>query len=415
MKVSTMRRIDSWGGTPLCLIASGLLAVARRLFTFSVPNDKPKNILIIKLSELGALITLGPAMRSLTNWIGRGNLYFLTFGESRSLLEILDYVPQENILILRTDSLMHLIADALGALRRIRHMRIDCSLDLDFFSRTTALIALLSGCRRRVGCHAYFGEGPYRGNLLTHRVKFNPHVHVSQMFEILAKAVEKNAEDFPRIEFFPGPAEAPRDRFRATAAEIAKVQRMLAEVGAGAQDTLILLNSNISDREVIPLRKWPDDRYVELAKLILAGIPNAFVLLTGSSQEASTIARLEATVGHDHCRSVAGKTTLRELLTLYSMSAVMVTNDSGPAHFATMTDIDVVVLFGPETPLLWRPLGDRVSVIYRGIACSPCFTVYNGRQSMCRSNVCMDIAPSTVYEVVKLRAASRQVAGQGRN
>ena len=256
------------------------------------------SVLIIKLSELGALVTLGPAVHSLTELVGRRNLYFLTFEESRGLLEILDYVLPENIYTVRTDSLAHLVRSVLGALSSIRSKRIDCSVDLDFFSRATALIGLLSGCRRRVGCHAYFGDGPYRGNLLTHRVKFNPHVHVGQMFEIMAKAVEKPAKDLPRIEFVPKAPEALPWRFKPGAAELASVQRTLAEVGAGPQDTLILLNSNISDRETIPLRKWPDERYVELAKVILAGTPNSFVLLTGGEKEADAIGKLEASVGH---------------------------------------------------------------------------------------------------------------------
>ncbi len=405
MKVSAMRWVDAWLGVPLCLLAGSLLAVVRWFYRPTVVSDKPKRVLIIKLSELGALITLGPAMRSLAEWAGRENLYFLTFGESRGLLEILDYIPRENIFVLHTDSLARVVWSALHNLSRIRGKRIDCSVDLDFFSRATALIALLSGCRRRVGCHAYFGEGPYRGNLLTHRVKYSPHVHASQMFEILAKAAERPTGDFPRIDFVPNPVEAPRERFQPTTAELASVGRLLAEVGAGSEHTLVLLNSNISDREAIPLRKWSDERYVELAKLILAGTPDSFVLLTGGAKEADAIARLEASVGRPRCRSVAGKTTLRELLTLFSQSAVIVTNDSGPAHFATLTDIEIVVLFGPETPLLWRPLGNGVSVIYRGCACSPCFSVYNGRQSSCRRNVCMEIAPAEVYGVVQQRLA----------
>jgi ADP-heptose:LPS heptosyltransferase len=257
-----------------------------------------------------------------------------------------------------------------------------------------------------VGCHAYFREGPYRGNLLTHRVKFNPHLHISQMFEILAQAVQKPPADFPRIDQVPSPARAPSKRFRPDAAELAGVRLILETAGAGSAGKVILLNSNISDREAIPLRKWPDECYVELAGLILSGMPDAFVLLTGTKKEAGSVARLEAAVGQARCRSVAGKTTLRELLTLYSVSAVMVTNDSGPAHFAAMTDMDVVVLFGPETPQLWRPLGERVTVMYRGLACSPCFTVYNGRQSACRRNACMEFTPREVFEVVRQRLTS---------
>ncbi len=408
MNVATMRRVDSWVGVPLCLLFSSLRNLVRILFRPEVPAGRPNSILVIKLSEMGALVTLGPAMRALTELVGRENLYFLTFAESHDLLDVLDFVPEGNIYVLRTDSLTKLAGDALASLRRLRSLRIECSVDLDFFSRATALIGWLSGCRQRVGCHPYFGEGPYRGDLLTHRVKFNPHVHISQMFEILASAVERPAEDFPRLAHTPLPAESPRERFKPTDAELAGARRILTEAGVAPGSTVILLNSNISDRESIPLRKWSDERYVELAKLILAGTPDVFILLTGTAREAETVTRLEAAVGQKSCRSVAGKTTLRELLTLYTESTMMVTNDSGPAHFATITDVEVVVLFGPETPHLWRPLGDRVTVMHRGLACSPCFTVYNGRQSKCRRNACMDFSPAEVYAVIQQRLADRR-------
>ncbi len=413
MKVATMRRVDAWVGVPLCLLFSSIRNLVRILFRPTVPADKPKSILVIKLSEMGALVTLGPAMRALTELVGRENLYFLTFAESHDLLEVLDFAPKGNIYILRTDSLTKLAGDALTSLRRLRSLRIECSVDLDFFSRATALIGWLSGSRRRIGCHAYFGEGPYRGDLLTHRVRFNPHVHISQMFEILARAVERPAGDFPRLAHIPLPAVSPRERFKPTEAELTGTRRILTEAGVVPESTVILLNSNISDRETIPLRKWSDDCYVDLAKRILAGVPDAFILLTGTAKEAGTIAKLEAAVGHSRCRSVAGRTTLRQLLTLYSKSAMMVTNDSGPAHFATLTDIEVVVLFGPETPHLWQPLGDRVTVIYRGLACSPCFTVYNGRQSECNRNACMDFSPAEVYAIVQQRLAKQRVPSKG--
>ncbi len=408
MKVSTMRRVDAWMGVPLCLLFSSLRTLASVLFRPAIPAGRPKSILVIKLSEMGALITLGPAIRMLTELVGKENLYFLTFGESQGLLEVLDFVPQKNIYVLRTDSLSKLIRDAMTSLRSIRSRRIECSVDLDFFSRATALIGWLSGCRRRVGCHAYFGEGPYRGDLLTHRVKFNPHVHISQMFEVLAHAVVRPVADFPRLEHIPSPAESPRERFKPADQELAGIRRMFEEAGVAAGSTVILLNSNISDREAIPLRKWSDESYVELAKLILAGMPQAFILLTGTAKEAEVIHRLESAIGQRRCRSVAGKTTLRGLLTLYTESAMMITNDSGPAHVAAITAMETVVLFGPETPHLWRPLGDRITVMYRGLACSPCFTVYNGRQSACRRNACMDFSPAEVYAVVQGRLAERR-------
>jgi ADP-heptose:LPS heptosyltransferase len=411
MKVATMRRIDAWIGVPLCLCATGLQALKRLRRKPEAPAGRPRSVLVIKLSELGALIMLGPAMRALAEMAGRDNLHFLTFSESQALLQVMDYVPKDNIFVLRTGSPAQLARDAWNVLRRIRNQRIECSVDLDFFARATALIAWFCGCRRRIGCHAYFGEGPYRGNLLTHRVKFNPHIHVSRMFEILAQAAAQPAGGFPRIEFVPDAAAAPSERFKPAAEEIAGVRNLWTNAGVGPQHAVILLNTNISDREAIPLRKWADECYVALARLILAGIPDSFVLMTGTAKEAEVVARLEACVGHARCRSIAGKTSLRELLTLYCLADMMITNDSGPAHFATLTGMDAIVLFGPETPLLWRPPGPRVEILYRNLACSPCFSVYNGRQSKCRRNACMDFTPDEVYEAVRRRLASRKAAG----
>ncbi|MEO7135079.1 MAG: glycosyltransferase family 9 protein [Vicinamibacterales bacterium] len=50
---------------------------------------------------------------------------------------------------------------------------------------------------------------------------------------------------------------------------------------------------------------------------------------------------------------------MRELLTLYTLASVLVTNDSGPAHFASSTPGHTIVLFGPEPPLLF---GSRITV-----------------------------------------------------
>jgi ADP-heptose:LPS heptosyltransferase len=86
---------------------------------------------------------------------------------------------------------------------------------------------------------------------------------------------------------------------------------------------------------------------------------------------------------------VAGRTTLRQLVVLFGLAEVLVTNDSGPAHFAALTGADVVALFGPETPLLFAAPGPRSHALWAGIACSPCINAFNNRQTACRDNVCM--------------------------
>jgi ADP-heptose:LPS heptosyltransferase len=80
---------------------------------------------------------------------------------------------------------------------------------------------------------------------------------------------------------------------------------------------------------------------------------------------------------------------LRELLVLFGLADVLVTNDSGPAHFATLTPIRVVTLFGPETPALYGARSGRNVPLWAGLVCSPCVNAFNNRQSSCRNNVCM--------------------------
>ena len=76
-------------------------------------------------------------------------------------------------------------------------------------------------------------------------------------------------------------------------------------------------------------------------------------------------------------------------MTLYSNADVLVTNDSGPAHFAALTEIDVITLFGPEHLKLFGARGPRSHIFWEGIDCSPCVNAYNNRTSPCRNNVCL--------------------------
>ena len=77
------------------------------------------------------------------------------------------------------------------------------------------------------------------------------------------------------------------------------------------------------------------------------------------------------------------------MVALLSLSRLLVTNDSGPAHLASLTSVRSVVLFGPETPRLYGPVNERNTAVTAGLACSPCIHAWNARVSTCRDNQCM--------------------------
>jgi ADP-heptose:LPS heptosyltransferase len=270
---------------------------------------------------------------------------------------------------------------------------------MEFLTRFSAMLTFLSGAKSRVGFHTFFGDGPYRGDLMTHRLLYNPHIHTSQMFEAMVEALTHDPAMLPTFNFKP-PENQSFATFTPSPGEVTDVEALLERenprIGSAP---VILLNPNASD--LLPLRRWPPLRYVELARRLLERYPDLFIGFTGGPAEAAPITALANEVRSDRVVSLAGKTTLRQVLVLYTRSSILVTNDSGPAHFASMTPIRVVTLFGPETPELFGARSANAEFLYAGIACSPCVNVYNNRQSVCRNNLCMQaITVDDVFDKV---------------
>jgi ADP-heptose:LPS heptosyltransferase len=404
--------IDRIVGVPLCAILSLLRRLKGDRF---VPErvELPRNVLFVKLAEQGSTVLAYPAISRALQLVGRENVFFLVFEENRFILDAMGLIPPENVITIRHKHPVELGWQALRALMRVRRQRLDAAVDLEFFSRGSAVLTFLSGARQRVGFHTFFGEGPYRGDLMTHRLSYNPYLHTSQTFLLMVAALEqpvprsgKLSVQVPQIEnwvpnFEPMPSE--QDEIRSL------LQR---ETGNEADPPIVLLNANASD--LLPLRKWPVERYVSLARRLLDAFPEIYIGLTGAPDEAGPIDGMVREIGSQRCFSLAGKTTLRQLLVLYTLSELLITNDSGPAHFAAMTQINTLTLFGPETPALFGARTPRAVTIWQALACSPCVNAYNNRQSSCTNNVCMQkITVDRVFEeaskVYLARAAKHEV------
>ena len=213
----------------------------------------------------------------------------------------------------------------------------------------------------------------------------------------MVEALTRDPAVLPTFDFKPS-ADQPLARFRPSLSEVAEINALLQHENHGIGSApLILLNPNASD--LLPLRRWPSLRYVELARRLLECYPELFIGFTGASAEAGPNNQLAEEVGSSRVIPLAGKTTLRQVLALYTRSEILVTNDSGPAHFASMTPIRVVALFGPETPALFAARSQNATALWAGIACSPCVNAYNNRQSVCRNNLCLQAI--TVDDVFK--------------
>ncbi len=397
MRATTIRFLDYWFGVPACGLLTGLRRLGG-LFGRAPRAAQPAKILFLKFIEQGATVLAQDAILRATRAVGRDNVFFCVFESNRAILDLLNTVPSANILIIRDRRFTAFAADFLRAAWAARTRGINTVIDMEFFSRASAIFTFMTGAAIRVGLHRFTGELPYRGDLMTHRVQYLPHLHISLLYALLVEAAFHDPRELPMLKVplagIGRGATAPR--FVPTVAEL---DGMRDRIKAGSASPIIVLNPNASD--LLPLRKWQSERFVALGRRIHAAYPDALLVLTGAPSERAGADALCREINGPRTVSVAGQTTLRELLALYTIADVLVTNDSGPGHFASLTPVHAVVMFGPETPRLFGPLAPSTTVIWKELACSPCVSVFNHRLSPCRNNVCMQmISVDEVFEAV---------------
>jgi ADP-heptose:LPS heptosyltransferase len=397
MTPKTIIKIDRYVGIPLCFLLSGFERI-RRLFASKASDPHiPKKILFLKLTEQGSSVLAHSAIKRAEDIVGRANVYFCVFRENRPILDLIGIIAPGNIFEIRQESIVRFCLDILMFLFTTKKLGIDTVIDMEFFSRASALIAYLSGARIRVGCDRYSADLPYRGDLMTHKIQYNPYIHVANQYDLLLQAVMRPVLECPKPKseygevLLSAPLVKPADHV------FDKVRSTLQRFGVNGCGPIVLLNPNAGD--MLPIRKWETERFIELAQRLIDTDKKLVVLFTGAPSEQSICKAITAKMNSSRAVCVAGHTTLEELIALYWMADVLVTNDSGPAHFASLTDIKSIVMFGPETPLLFGPIGANATFIWKRLACSPCVSAFNHRNTPCRDNVCMKTI--TVNEVLE--------------
>ena len=415
ISVNTMRAIDHWVGVPLCALVSPLVALVDRIKSLVSPDlAQPKKLLFIELSEMGSAILVDPAMR---NAQARGaEIFFLIFKSNRASLTLLNTVKPENIFTIDSSSLGGLIKDTLRFLILARRHKIDTAIDLELFSRFTALLTGLCGARRRVGYHIFHGEGLWRGFMLTRKVHYNPHIHITKNFLSLIHAAFAKEIEVPFSKIHIPDSEVRLEQAVIDPISLRKVQERIEKKAKEAnipyafgKDRIILINPNASD--LLPQRRWAQQRFSELIHAIHQRYPNDLILITGSPAEFVYVEKVRSVANVKQAINFAGQVSFAELPPLYTLSDVMVTNDSGPGHFSAVTPLRTVVLFGPETPALYGSVGNSIAIT-ANLACSPCVSAANHRKTPCHDNVCMQAI--TVEQVLEKVAIQLQGVDQAK-
>ena len=75
--------------------------------------------------------------------------------------------------------------------------KIDTCIDLELFSRYSGLLAGFAGADNIVAFNNFHGEGLYKGNMVTHKVMYNSHIHISKNFIAMVNALMSDKKELP--------------------------------------------------------------------------------------------------------------------------------------------------------------------------------------------------------------------------
>ena len=382
-----MRRIDQYLGPPLCMALALVPSLAARV---SPPTPAAvRNLLVIKFWGMGSIVLATPALRALKRAYPAARITFLTFEQNEPICRMITAI--DRVHPFRASGPLVFAASFVRLLRVLWRERFDVVLDFEFFANFTAIITALSRARVRVGFHT---PKWWRARFYSIGVPFD-RGHITENFLQAVEALGATADDGGLDELVVS------DPTAATTLE-----RVLAERDVRPDEPLICINVNASALDY--KRRWPLPYYRGLIERLLAHGEHCRVVLTGAREDAPYVAALMAVLpASPNVVNLCGVLNLAQLVRLLQRARLFIGNDSGPLHLAAAAGVPTVSFFGPESPAMYGPRGSAHTVLYRGIACSPCLNVHNSKDnSACRNNVCLQsISVDDAWEAVRARLA----------
>ena len=397
MNLNVQRWVDRWVGIPLCAAVSAWDVIASRFKPASRADTAPRAIVIILLSEMGSLVLAHDMFTRLKTRYPNAQLHALLFGKNREILDLMRVIDPANVHTVDDKSLSGLLGSLWRAIGELRHAHVDVAIDCELLSRISSLLSYASGAAVRVGFHRHTQEGLYRGSHINRPVPYNPYRHISAQFLTLARAIDSTANPKSKLPMVVTSQAPPHVQLDSALIENIS-QRLAGDFPAIAGRPLVLVYPGGG---ILPIRAWPLAAYTALCEGLVAD--GCAVAVIGLKDDQALARELVANIHQTHPFSavidLTGYTrSIAELLALFHVARLLVTNDGGPGQFAALTPIWTLMLFGPETPALYAPLTPRCHSFYSHWPCSPCLTAYNHRASFCDGdNQCLKvIAPDTV-------------------
>ena len=276
-------------------------------------------------------------------------------------------------------------------IRRLRAASFDVAV-LFTNSFRSAAVARMAGARRRVG---YARDG--RGWLLTDRL--NPPRANGQYKPVPA------LDYYNEIARFLGCDEPGNQLTLATGPEDEEaIDHRLGRIEAGRP--LVVLNPGANYGSA---KCWPAEKYAALAAMITESF-GARVVASLSPKERDIADRLSTAAKSPIDVFVNPPLGLGPLKALIKRANLLITNDTGPRHFAAAFDVPVVTVFGSSDPAWTETRHPKERIAKLSLECQPCME----RTCPLKHHKCMaDLPVEQVFAEVSLLMSGTRSIGSG--
>ena len=332
------------------------------------PLPEPQRLLIVLPSWLGDAVMATPALRALRKHFSQAQITY--FGRAGPLAVLADAPWAQATIQAAPPSRLKAVPRLIKSAGTLRREHFDSAILMPN-SFGSALTVYLAGIKHRVG---YDRDG--RGLLLSDRL-------------LPAKENGKFVPS-PMIQYYLGLAEYMGARDSDTTMEL-----FTSAVDEQAVDRLLELCRISRSQPVLlmhpgggfgPSKRWPAEKFAQVADKLAERFNSAVLISAGPTDRQAALATKSA-MKHESVNLAEYNVTIGQLKALIRRSRLMITNDTGPRHFAAAFGVPVVTIFGSTNPAWTNTFFKGERIVQAKVSCGPC------QEKVCKEkrHLCMDL------------------------
>lgn len=330
--------------------------------------EKNLKILIVRLSAIGDVVHSLPILHALKSRFPHCTIGWVVEDKAADL--IIDNPLIDNVYVIpkqkwkKNKSYLKNTLEFFQIIKKIQNEKYDIAIDLQELLKS-AVITYLSKAPRRIAHKKTreFAEFFVNEKLPAHNI-FDPDKMIIERYLEAASYLGADTKD---------------------------IKFSLPVINDTIKENVTNLLKNIDSTKktiaFIPGTIWQTKHWIEpyWQQLFLNTYKEYNVIFIGSNKESELIYKITTGIANDKYTSLAGRTSLLELIEVFKRCNMVISTDTGPMHIANATQIpDIISIFGATSYKRSCPYGKNNIALSANIKCQPCFKrkCYNKKQDM---------------------------------